>query len=452
MRASGLFHAIGAALLATAAATWGQTWETVDDISPNSAAFGITADPTGNLFAAGYMRDSSNVQWGVIMKSGDSGQSWDSNPATPDVDEPSDAISPPAGGSGTAAAAWFESVASAAVAGTNGIEHHVVAFGKLQPSRATSDDPWRNRWVIRRSRDGGATWQTVDDYQHPVYDLVPVGVNYRSSGAVTVDGSGTIYAAGLAQERTVKTKGKNTTITLVNHWLVRKGVAAPDGTVQWTTSDFAVPTTSYTYQTYNAFPSAVLSVGGNVFVAGGGGSEGASWLVMKSSDAGATWSVADTFRLDSRDASHAWGMAADSAGNLYIAGHGMSVSQNAGWANWIVRKSPPGGTSWTTVDQFRYSGSHGWARSVAVAPNGDVQVTGFGGVRPQHWITRQRSAATGVWTTADDYQHPINPRSYGNAVTVDPAGNVFSAGYAATPPDSDLFTLHDWLVRRKTAP
>ena len=448
-RMSRLMLTLGMALCAGSASVQAQTWETVDDVSPYSAAFGATADRAGNLFVAGYMRDAANLQHAVIMKSSDAGQTWDSDPSTPEVDEPSDSIPPPTGGSGVGAKAWFEGVASARVAdGAGGFADHLVAFGKSQPPVLNSNDPYHIHWIIRRSLDGGVTWQTIDDYQHPTYDLVPLAPNNVGGGVVAVDSSGTVWVTGLAVERTVS-RGKTVD---VSHWLVRKGVTQGDGTVQWTTTDFVVPASSEYYRTGNVFPSGVACAGSNVYVMGGGGTEGACWRVMKSGNGGTTWTVADNFRLDAKDASHAYSMASDSAGSLYVAGWGNAVSQNTLRSHWIVRKGSPGGTGWTTVDQYQYPGSNGWARGIAVAPNGDVHVTGYGGGSPRRWITRQRSAATGLWSTTDDFVHPVNPRTFGNAITADPFGNVFSAGFAGSPADGSIFTLHNWLVRRKLAP
>jgi hypothetical protein len=191
-------------------------------------------------------------------------------------------------------------------------------------------------------------------------------------------------------------------------------------------------------------------VGNDVFVVGGGGTEGNYWRVMKSSNGGATWTVADNFVLDTRDCpSFAHSIAADSAGNLYVAGSAMSMVSGESKMNWIVRKGSPGGTSWATEDRFTfpggYAGGHAWARSVSVPPDGEVYVTGNTRVTSDRWFTRQRSAATGLWSMTDDFAHPTNLTTLGRAIRADLYGNVFSVGYAA----DSAGVIQNWLVRQK---
>ncbi len=54
----------------------------------------------------------------------------------------------------------------------------------------------------------------------------------------------------------------------------------------------------------------------------------------------------------------------------------------------------------------------------------------------------------GAWTTTDQFSLATNQDTGGSAITADPAGNLFGAGYGY---DSDG-AVTGWLVRRKLAP
>lgn len=399
---------------------------------PDASAYAITADSLGNVFVAGTAKEPSNLQHAIVMKSSDGGQTWDSDPSTPDVDDPSDVTVAPADFS----YAGYHAITSARIG--NG-EEHLVAAGRDGRLR-TSPTTLNGRWLIRRSTNAGATWTTLDQFTHPTYNMLPSTTGYWGVG---VDNNGNIYAAGWATETIVS--GKKT--SYVNHWIIRKSSTTPEGNMEWKTIDLRCPAVS-DYDRENCFPSAVACVGNKIFVVGG---FGATWQVFKSVDSGTTWTVADSFRYDASDLSHAYGIAADSGGNLFVAGLGRARSGNTLKCSLVVRKGSPDGTSWTTVDQFKYPNGSGRAYGVTVDRNNDVHVTGSGWLATstlQHWITRRRSAATGLWSTGDDFVYGSNASTLARAITADPLGNVFATGMAT---DSSGVP-HNWLVRRKPAP
>ena len=84
-----------------------------------------------------------------------------------------------------------------------------------------------------------------------------------------------------------------------------------------------------------------------------------------------------------------------------------------------------------------------------VTANNEVHVTGYGSSpsTPNRWLTRQRSAVTGLWSTTDDFATASSGIAEGRAITADPFGNVFAAGVATYPPDN----TYGWVVRRKLA-
>ena len=189
--------------------------------------------------------------------------------------------------------------------------------------------------------------------------------------------------------------------------------------------------------------SGVACVGSSVFVVGGGAN---SWIVRKSSNGGSTWQVVDTYQYGKNLKSHAFDVAADSAGNVYVAGFGNKLG-----SRWIVRRLTNGGTKWSTVDEFRLSGgSYAEGRGIKIDSNNNVHITGMA-TSPQgnwNWVTRQRSAATGTWSTTDLFSLAPNQTTQGRSITADPAGNLFAAGYGYDAAG----ILHGWMVRRKLAP
>jgi hypothetical protein len=83
-----------------------------------------------------------------------------------------------------------------------------------------------------------------------------------------------------------------------------------------------------------------------------------------------------------------------------------------------------------------------------VDANNNVHVTGFGATTKTNWVTRQRSAATGAWSTTDVFSLAANNNTQGKSITADPVGNLFAAGYGS----DSAGVLHGWLVRKRPAP
>ena len=294
----------------------------------------------------------------------------------PGVDDPPPV--PP----GNSIAAGFHTIVSANVAGGGS---HLVAAGVyrrgLRPGTFSSYTP---QWVIIRSRDGGANWETLDEYVHPTYTSV------LTPRDVAVDATGNIYLVGMSPEY----PNSPYVTPYVCHWLIRKGVATA-GVMTWSTvGDFAHGDgwdTSYGHGYDVDGASAVACVGTSVFVVGGGTH---SWIVRKSSDGGSTWQVLDTYQYGKNLKSHVFDVAADSSGNVCVAGYAQKLG-----TRWIVRRLTNGGTKWRTVDDFRLSGgSYGEGRGITIDASNNVHVTGLAASSQGkwNWVTRQRTAATGV--------------------------------------------------------
>jgi hypothetical protein len=445
--------ALCAALVAICAPTQAQTWETVDDFPAATAtAYAMAADNEGNIFVAGSTRDSANWPTAVVMKSSDGGQTWDNDPSTPEVDEMCDAL--PATDNSPA---YFAAISVRRVTtGGSTFEDQVVSAGRAgrvyggppNPLTGTLTSPWQ----VRRTRDGGSTWETVDQFVHPTYNQLP---SYTRPRGVALGENGTIYVVGSVEERITTTVKRNTVTSYVNHWLIRRGAPNFDGSLQWSTFDFAFPVSLEQDRVETVFPSAVTCVGNRVFVVGGGG---LYWHVLQSNNDGLTWMVADNVRLGSSGSSHANAIAADSQGYLYVAGsHEQLVTTGQGKnrttvleRSWLVRRGSPDGTNWSTIEQLVNPAGSSAASGVTADLSGDVHVTGYYQPASENarWITRQRSAATGAWSTTDDFSLASTDDAAGIAITADPFGDLFAAGSAY----DSAGVRHGWLVRRTLAP
>lgn len=409
--------ALGALLCAGSAPTHAQTWETIDDAAgaTGEGVYKVTSDSAGNIFAAGYVRDATERYHAVIMKSSDSGATWATVIDYPAVNDLSAPNGPFAG---------FTSIVSADVGG----ERHLVATGT---HRRLPNPGYRSVWMTIRSRDGGATWETLDEYLPPFPSSMP-------PRDVAVDANGNHYIVALVKDQEAGNGN--------SHWLIRKGQVTSGGMTWSMVGDFSYAD-GWDYSYGHGFaadgPSRVVCVGSSVFVAGSGAN---SWIVRKSSNGGSTWQVVDTYQYGKNLKSHAFDVAADSAGNVYVAGYGQKLG-----TRWIVRRLASGGTKWSTVDDFRLSGgSYAEGKGIAIDSNNNVHVTGMAAFSQGkgNWVTRQRSAATGAWSTIDTFSLAAVQDTAGRSITADPSGNLFAAGSGT---DAEGVS-HGWLVRRKPAP
>ena len=133
-----------------------------------------------------------------------------------------------------------------------------------------------------------------------------------------------------------------------------------------------------------------------------------------------TWATVDDIENPS---AYARGIAADSAGNVFVAGQ---MNDSAGISHAVVMKSGDHGTTWFTSDDvaaasFRHIASSG---SLTVA-------TGLAG--GTKWLIRSTVDGGATWATLDLFTHP-NPKfsltSLPSGVALDGSGNIYVAGTA----------------------
>jgi hypothetical protein len=178
----------------------------------------------------------------------------------------------------------------------------------------------------------------------------------------------------------------------------------------------------------------------NIFVAGiaNDASGVAHGLVMRSADAGATWSTIEDYSYLPGTSSGFYAVGADAVQNVYALGYSIV----SGGPHWVVRESGDGGSTWATVDDFHYPNSATVVQAFAGDAGGNVYAAGLANATsgvPHHWLGRTSGNAGQTWATTDDFTYDSSG-AFAKAATTTSAG-VFVAGYSLSG---------HWLVRKST--
>jgi len=224
---------------------------------------------------------------GVVLSSSDSGVTWT---------RPLDDFASSGGFT------YYDGMASDAAG-------NLYAAGFVLDGNLTVPD----RWIVRRSGDGGASWTTIDDFDRG-------GQPDGDHPSIAVDAAGDVYVSGVSY------------VSGSSVWTIRKGV----GGTSFSTVD--------AMQSGNARGIFAHPTAGIFAV----GTRSQSWTVRRSTDGGASWPNIETFKLGRNYASHAYGIGANALGHLYVVG----IAYNRTGGRWLVRKSIDGGASFSTLTTF----------------------------------------------------------------------------------------------------
>lgn len=146
--------------------------------------------------------------------------------------------------------------------------------------------------------------------------------------------------------------------------------------------------------------------------------------------------------------SEGWGIAADSLGNVYVAGHsGLAANVDS-----VLIKYPAGYKQGDSPEWVKfYAGAanrHDQFWSMTVDPDGYIYVTGYTGVQHGAGINSDivtmkfDSAGTMVWPAPAIYNGPANRSDTGIAVAVHPVTrNVYVAGRSQNATADDLIVI-----------
>ena len=118
----------------------GSSWKTVNSFqyvaTKVSKPSAVRIHPNGDIFIAGEGADASSYHW-IVRKSTNQGTTWSTSDNYQKIS--------------TSTSSWARDIAF----DTNG-NIYVVGLGR---------DGTVGHWIVRKSTDGGKTWETVDDYR-----------------------------------------------------------------------------------------------------------------------------------------------------------------------------------------------------------------------------------------------------------------------------------------------
>jgi hypothetical protein len=402
-------------------AAFSQTWQTVDDFQyvagQGAANTALAMMPNGALLAAGHGYDASSVGHALVMSSVDGGFTWSA--LLDDFTGPILGDNP-----------WYTAVGSDPAGNPCAAGTYYDANDPNDPNGNGTD-----HWFVRRSSNGGVAWSTVDD-------VAPFsGSWFNQANAVAADAAGNVYVAGYLN-----------TSSSTGAWTVRKSIGGAS------------------FATVDSLPSNGGIIGATaicvhptlgMFVAGQAdvvikGVTVRAWIVRRSTNGGATWSTVDTF-YGTKGANYyfgrAYGVGADTRGNLYVAGALAIPYKGSSVWEWVVRKSTNGGGSWSTVDTYQLGPSgESIANGFVTDSSGNLYVAGyattsgslyFGTAKPAHWTVRMNPGGTGAWQTVDDFQYVAGFSSFAHAITANASRKVFVGGAGGSSSGDH------WLVRKR---
>ncbi len=325
--------------LVTRSSDAGGTWTLIDDyLYPTDTAMTFTAiglDAQRNLYAVGWAGINQNTRL-IVRKSADDGATWFT---TLDVSIPNgfnpDSYTAPVGTPGfatdasgaiyvtaaavppkgsfvlrstDAGATWFS------VTEGGGHVQGIVSTAAGLFAADSGDGPWG---VVKTSVSGGINWPVVNSYTPP---------GFNGSGALQALGSdqlGNLYVGGFAS---ISVTVKKTTTTTPN-WVVQKGT---NGGTTWSTLALMPTGTAPSLNAVGAdHAGSLYAVGAATFP----GNTYAHWLVQKSVNQGASWTLVEDFQYPyngSGVTSVAKAIICDQTGTVFVCGTGRN--------HWIVRK------------------------------------------------------------------------------------------------------------------
>jgi hypothetical protein len=326
----------------------GQSWSLINVFSGEGWAWthnrAITASPSGVLFSAGELWDglpststTGTKNW-FVRRSLDMGITWTTQdvyeqgvtgkPSCADIKVAASgeiyAAGITAGNNG--ATGWFWLVRKSADGGNNWSTVDQFSSGGVSQANAIGTHPSGSvfvvgsainrrgdnsaNWTVRRTRDGGATWTTVDTLQSEK----PFS---SAASGIAVDPAGVVYVCGRAQ---IAVKG-----LLKDYWVVRRST---DGGTTWSTVD--------KFSAGNNLPAVANSLAftpAGIFVCGFSGpldeSSPSTWLVRRGSisPSGAiTWSLSDSFQLAPEQTARAAAITTDGAGSVFVSGRASDIN------------------------------------------------------------------------------------------------------------------------------
>lgn len=386
----------------------GSAWKTVDNLAVskgNSWLGGAATSKTASYVVGTYdpIGDGGDSRW-IVRRSLDRGETWatvDTFTTHPDQQ--------------------FGAVGVA----TDPRNGHVYVMGGAMSQ--VSGIPWAP-WVVRKSTNDGTTWTTVDTYNLSGHFVGPM--------AISVDGKGVIYVAGVAVEvGEFGEKGR--------HGILRRSA---DGGATWTDQHFPE---------YTDLRLLAATRDGHVFVGGPNPSPTVSpylpFSISYSPTGTGGWSVAD--RYPEGKGTLLYGLQAHTDGRVAAFGEEL----NGDTYFWFMRETKTSAPlTWTQTDRYQpldFSIGFGdaSARSATFSKAGVIYASGYQ-KHPNRsdieFITREGNPPSTLFYEVDRLSsYPASLGGMGEGRTISAtteAGDILTAFQKPT----DGMNPNAWVVRK----
>lgn len=351
-------------------------------IGNDSAGMGGGTDSQGSVYSVGYGMSSGVKSW-IVRKSLDQGRSW----------MVVDQFNYSPGQESVALGFAADKIGNIFVVGSG-----VVNLGTPQ-----------YYWIVRKSSNGGSTWQTVDA-------VTGATGFYNEASAIAVNSSGRIFVTGVIHNGTKF------------EWPVR---TSSDGGNNWSAAG--------TYSALSHARGYAVAVGANdhIFMCGTvtDGNNKTHWHIAKSENNGGAWTQVDDYQMQTQGDAECRVLATDRTGRIFAGGSAVSAQNGK---HWIVKRSNLDGSMWLIRDDFVHPSdsmidANSSARSIAFDSSNNVYVSGFGStfLGSQKYISIVRKSVNGgsTWETEDAYQPMANrDDALGNSIVIDSQDRVFVSG------------------------
>jgi len=358
---------------------WIQTYD--NPFHDYDYGYGVTVDAAGNAYVTGSERRVGQGYWNIWLRKYDTDGNtlWTETYDSPDHGSDH--------GDGVA-------VDAAGNVYVTGEEHRLGQSSNI--------------WLRKYDTNGNTLW--TQTYDNPAHDG-DVGQS------VAVDAAGNVYVTGyefrddLGQES--------------NIWLRKYDT---DGNTLWT------ETYDSPYHDYDYGYGVTVDAAGNAYVTGSErrddlGQNQNIWLRKYDTDGNTLWT--ETYDSPSHASDVGYGVAVDAAGNVYVSGSEHRTDLGQSDNIWLRKYDTDGNTLWTeTYDSPSHASDESFG--VALDSAGNVYVTGREyrndlGQNYNIWLRKYDTDGNIIWT--ETYDNPSHYGDEGYGVTVDAAGNVYVTGH-----------------------
>jgi uncharacterized delta-60 repeat protein len=366
-----------------------QAWIAWYDSSSSDEANDITLDPSGNVYVTGQVRSAySNYDYATVKYNSDGVEQWVATYNGPenDLDE--------------AYAITTDSSGDVYVTGGSIGSGEFMEYATIKYDSVMGNELWARRY------DGAATG---DD----------------GAAAIVVGSSGNIVVTG----------GSHGSSTNNDYATIKYD---SDGNQQWL-AKYNGPTNEENINWFGGNTMA-MDASDNAYVAcySYGNGTGYDFTTVKFDSTGnQVWAAQYNGPGNYND--YAYGMTADSSGNVYVTGVTYVDGRDRDYAT--VKYDSAGNQQWEATYDGPENGVDR-ANAIALDASGNVYVTGRSegiGTYGDCTTIKYDSAGNQIWIAR--YDGPANQNDEGVAIALDPSGNIYVAGDSDVGPNNDILII-----------